>query len=209
MFEDSSVTVPHLSVLKEWTDDTTQWPDVGYISIVNYLIFSEGVDGWEYSYKSAEAYSYLHSNKIGKVLLKKHSKFIFLKAAVEPSHSNYQAKRTPWIMLKESGVVETGGCSCIAGLGKSCSHAAAILWKIFINPNIYLTLKALSHAILPFLSMACRAQGTDMFVVVRSCWCRTQDVSEKSFHFSWIVVATNKGTCCTWAHCKNNLTCMT
>ncbi|CAI5685839.1 unnamed protein product [Oreochromis niloticus] len=33
-------------------------------------------------------------------------------------------------MLRESGVVETVGCSCIAGLGRSCSHAAAILWKV-------------------------------------------------------------------------------
>ena len=71
-------------------------------------------------------------------------------------------------MLKESEVVETGDCSCIAGLGKSCSHAAAILWKIFINPNIYFSVKAASRASLhsSFLSMACRAQGTDMFVEV-------------------------------------------
>ena len=136
-------------------------------STVNFLIFSEGVDGGELrSYKSTEAYNYLHSNKIGKVLLKKHSKFIFLKAAVAPSQSVNQAKHTAWIMLKESGVVETCGCSDIVGLGKSCSHAAAILWKIFINPNIYFSVKAMSRASLcsSFLSMACKAQGTDMFV---------------------------------------------
>ena len=69
-------------------------------------------------------------------------------------------------MLKESGVVEMDGCSCKAGLGKSRSHAAAILWKVFIDPNIYFSLEAASHASLrsPFLGMACRAQGTDMFV---------------------------------------------
>ena len=57
---------------------------------------------------------------------------------------------------------------CIAGLEKSCSHAAAILWKIFINPNIYFSVKAVSHASLRsfFLSIACRAQGSDMFVKV-------------------------------------------
>ena len=97
-------------------------------SKVNYLVFSEGVDSGELrSYKSTDAYNYLHSIKVGKVLLKKHSKFTFLKAAVEPSQSVSQAKHTAWIMLKESVVVETDGCSCIAGLGKTCSHAAAIL----------------------------------------------------------------------------------
>ena len=72
-----------------------QWTDVSYINIVNYLVFFEGVDGGKLrSYKSTEAYNYLHSNKIGKVLLKKHSKFIFLKAAVAPSQSVNQAKHT-------------------------------------------------------------------------------------------------------------------
>ena len=71
-------------------------------------------------------------------------------------------------MLKESGVMETGGCSCIIGLWKLFSHAAVILWKIFINPNIYFSVKAASHASLrsSFLSMACRSQGTDKFVDV-------------------------------------------
>ena len=40
--EDNSVTVLHLSVLTEWADDMKQWPDVSYIDIVNYLVFSEG-----------------------------------------------------------------------------------------------------------------------------------------------------------------------
>ena len=64
--------------------------------------------------------------------------------------------------------METDGCLCIAGLGKSCSHAAAIVWKIFINPNIYFSVKAASHASLrsSFLSMVCRLQGRDMFVEV-------------------------------------------
>ena len=59
--EDSSVTVSHPSVLTEWADDIKQGPDVSYIKIVNYLIFSEGVDGRELCcYKSTEAYNYPH-----------------------------------------------------------------------------------------------------------------------------------------------------
>ena len=93
------------------------------------------MDGEELrNYKSTVAYNYLHSNKIG---TQEHSEFIFLRAAVQPSQSVNQAKHTVWIMLKESGVVETGGYLSIAGLGKSCSHAAAILWRVFINPNIF------------------------------------------------------------------------
>ena len=43
--EDSSVTVPHPSVLTEWVDDMKQWSDVGYIDIVDYL--SKGAHGKE------------------------------------------------------------------------------------------------------------------------------------------------------------------
>ena len=87
--------MPHPSVLTEWADDLKQWPHVSYIDIVNYLIFSKGDDGGKLrSCKSTEAYNYLHITKIGKVLLKKHSKFIFLKAAVAPSQSVNQAKHT-------------------------------------------------------------------------------------------------------------------
>ena len=109
--------MPHLSVLTEWVDDMKQWPNISFFDI-NYLVFSEGVASKElHNYKSTEAYNYLHSNKIWKVLLKKHIGFIFLKAAVKlvPSHSVNQAKHTVWIMLKESGVVETGGCLCVLG----------------------------------------------------------------------------------------------
>ena len=102
-------------------------------------------------------------------------------------------------MLKESGVVETGGCSDIARLEKSCSHAAAILWKIFINLNIYFS-----------LSMACRAQGTGMFVkVVDVLHKKFLKKKKKKLQFSGIVVAANNGTCCTWAHFKNNVAFMT
>ncbi|XP_076843040.1 core histone macro-H2A.1 isoform X3 [Brachyhypopomus gauderio] len=45
------------------------WPEVSDIDIVNYFVFPEGVDGEELrNYKSTEAYNYLYSNKIGKLL---------------------------------------------------------------------------------------------------------------------------------------------
>ncbi|XP_051815881.1 uncharacterized protein LOC110970992 isoform X3 [Acanthochromis polyacanthus] len=36
---------------------------------------------------------------------------------------------TWWVLVTADEAVETTGCSCIAGLGRSCSHTAAILWK--------------------------------------------------------------------------------
>ncbi|XP_048091752.1 uncharacterized protein LOC125289110 [Alosa alosa] len=107
------------------------WPDVSYVDIINYFVLSEGVDGETLrNYKSTEAYNYLHSNKIGKILCTKYNEFIFLKAEVEPSQSINKPKQLAWIMTRPIGIIETVGCSCIAGLGKSCSHAAAVIWKV-------------------------------------------------------------------------------
>lgn len=35
-------------------------------------------------------------------------------------------------MTRANGVIETVDCSCIAGLGKSCCHAVAIIRKVGI-----------------------------------------------------------------------------
>ncbi len=131
-----TLCVPHpmkLTSATSWIDDMKQWPAVTYIDIINYLVLSEGVDGEELrNYKSTKAYSYLHSNKIGRILFHKHQQFTLLKAEVEPSQSINKPNHIAWVMLQNNGVVETAGCSCVAGPGRSCSHAAAVLWKVGI-----------------------------------------------------------------------------
>ncbi len=130
-----TLCVPHpmkLTSPTSWIDDMKQWPEVTYIDIINYLVLSEGVDGEELrNYKSTKAYSYLHSNKIGRILFHKHQQFTLLKAEVEPSQSINKLNHIWWVML-QNGVVETAGCSCVAGPGRSCGHAAAVLWKVGI-----------------------------------------------------------------------------
>lgn len=125
--------IPHPFKLARWVDDMRLWPAVSYVDIINYFVLSEGVDGEELrNYKSTEAYNYFHSNKVGRVLVHTHGNYVFLKAEVERSQSISQAKHSAWAMVQQGGVVETVGCACIAGLGRSCSHAAAVLWKVWI-----------------------------------------------------------------------------
>ena len=62
----------------------------------------------------------------------KYEDFIFLKAEVEHSQSINKSKHLAWVMTRPIGIIETVGCSCIAGLGKLCSHAAAVIWKVGI-----------------------------------------------------------------------------
>ena len=44
-----------------------------------------------------------------------------------------QLNETPlkcWIVIEESGEVCCGHCNCIAGLGETCTHIAAILFYL-------------------------------------------------------------------------------
>ncbi|KAL2103352.1 hypothetical protein ACEWY4_000220 [Coilia grayii] len=122
--------LPHPKLITEWVDDMRRWPPVTYGDIFNYLVLSVGIDGFSMrNFKSTEAYQYLHSGKVGRVLLDKQDNLLFLKASVSPSQASCPS-HSAWVLVTTEGVVETTGCSCIAGLGKSCSHAAAILWKV-------------------------------------------------------------------------------
>ena len=72
----------HPSLITEWMDDMRRWPPVMYGDIFNYMVLSVGVDGASMkNFKSTEAYQYLHSRKVGRVLLHKlDAKKLFLKA---------------------------------------------------------------------------------------------------------------------------------
>lgn len=77
--------------------------------------------------KSSEAFQYLHSDKVGCVLLHDMGIIVYLKVDVQPSQCVNNAAHNAWVWVSKTGDVETAGCSCITGPGRSCSHAAAVL----------------------------------------------------------------------------------
>jgi len=42
----------------------------------------------------------------------------------------------PWIISKNNGTVLAGHCNCMAGLGESCTHVAALLFAIEASVRI-------------------------------------------------------------------------
>lgn len=71
------------------------------------------------SYKSAEAYQYLHSGRVGRVLIHclEDDNLVFLKADVQPSQ-NKTHHHSAWILISSVGTVESAGCCCVAGQGR-------------------------------------------------------------------------------------------
>ena len=125
------MSIPHPTALRTWEDNMSVWPSITYSKICSYFVESMAIDGKAMeNLKASEAYQYLHSNKVGCVLSYKHDGFVYLKANVEPSQSLSNSWHNAWVLLTEEGDVQTAGCTCIAGPGRSCSHAAAIMWKV-------------------------------------------------------------------------------
>jgi len=49
------------------------------------------------------------------------------------SHHSYavsSAPLTPWVIIRSSGAVACGHCTCMAGLGETCSHIGALLYLL-------------------------------------------------------------------------------
>ena len=126
------ISLPFPASLKGWEDDIKQWPRVTYSRIFSYFIESVASDGEAMNnLKGSEGYQYLHSNKVGRVLHKAIGDYVYLKADVEPSQRLNVSHHQAWVLvLALTGEIQTAGCSCIAGQGRSCSHAGAILWKV-------------------------------------------------------------------------------
>lgn len=126
------ITVPLPSAVDGWEDDVKKWPRITYGNIFSYFVDSVACDGKAMSnLKSSEAYQYLHSDKVGRVLFKDvGNDLAYLKADIEPSQSLHVTHHKAWVLVSVTGEVQTAGCSCIAGPGRSCSHAAALLWKV-------------------------------------------------------------------------------
>ena len=117
-----------------WKNDPTKWPDLDFPDIYVYLIEAPGVFTRESmkNRKSLEAHNQFisgwvrtiyHYQKIG-------SNFMILKAEVIPSQRLNENPHLPWVAINLKGTsVETPYCTCMAGLGASCSHIVALLFK--------------------------------------------------------------------------------
>nr|XP_047144212.1 uncharacterized protein LOC124817832 [Hydra vulgaris] len=60
-------------------------------------------------------------------------------ADVRPSYRTTDKCHKPWVALKSDGTVLAGHCNCMAGLGETCSHVGAVLYKIEAAVRIGLT----------------------------------------------------------------------
>ena len=73
--------------------------------------------------------------------------FMILQAEVMPSQRLNDNPHMPWVVINLKGTsVETAHCTCMAGLGESCSHIGALLFKLEAAIRAGFTKKACTDA---------------------------------------------------------------
>ena len=94
------------------------------------------------NYKSMNSYNYLKSDSVEKGLHFAINKRVVLKSEVCPSRKENEDFHDSWVLCDMIGTILTGGCSCMAGNSKTCSHLGAVLWKIEYAVKMGLTVKS-------------------------------------------------------------------
>ncbi|XP_069108924.1 uncharacterized protein [Argopecten irradians] len=83
------------------------------------------------NYRSLDAHVFFVSGWVQTVVHRKTvTGNIIAKADVKPSWRVTDEPHHPWVALKRDGPVITAHCDCMAGLGETCSHIGALLFKM-------------------------------------------------------------------------------
>ena len=129
------IKCPYLLPGDVCANDPTKWPALEYPEVYSYLIETPGVFTKEAmnNRKSLEAHNQFRSGWVRTIF---HydipaTKFVIMKANVNPSQRLNDKPHTPWVAINRvTTSVMNAHCTCMAGLGESCTHIGALLFKI-------------------------------------------------------------------------------
>ena len=143
---------PYQIPADSWENDPTKWPALEYPDIYHYLVETPGIFTRESmkNRKSLEAHNQFTRGWVRTVYhyQKTGSNFVILEAEVimKSCQRLNEDPHVPWIVVNSlSTMIETAHCTCMAGLGKSCSHIGAILFKIEAAVSAGYTKKACTN----------------------------------------------------------------
>ena len=83
-------------------------------------------------YKNSKAYSYYESGWLQPLYFHKMSgsKYCIFKGECRHSQKINEINHKLWIIMEKPGKIRSCNCTCLAGMGQSCNHVAAAMYKI-------------------------------------------------------------------------------
>ncbi|XP_021374123.1 uncharacterized protein LOC110463653 [Mizuhopecten yessoensis] len=116
----------------KWSKDINLWAGVTCADIFMYLVnFTSAYTVEELKcYKGLDAYNQVISGWVRDVAVYKINDLCLHTARVMHSQRLSDTPLTPWIIIQTDGKVLAAHCNCMAGLGESCTHVAALLCSI-------------------------------------------------------------------------------
>ncbi|CAC5412802.1 unnamed protein product [Mytilus coruscus] len=131
---------PLIDLTSGWITESkcvSMWTPTMYYDIATFLQNNRDKslsDRLMKDYKEGMAYSYFTSGWLKEVCyhhIDNNSPYCFLKAECTASQRINDVPHTTWVLVeKASGEIQTAYCTCFAGLGETCNHMAAILFKV-------------------------------------------------------------------------------
>ncbi|XP_025765083.1 uncharacterized protein LOC112847531 [Oreochromis niloticus] len=120
--------------IRKWSGNPDDLPPLSYPDIFAYLVC--GVSAYTANqfknYKSLEAHiqftnSWVHDLSVYKP---PRSEYVVVKTKVLHSQRMNETALQPWVIVSTNGRVEAAHCTCMAGVAETCTHVAALLFKV-------------------------------------------------------------------------------
>lgn len=113
-----------------------------YVDIYNFLINTTGYCTHERlkAYKSLDGYNFFVNGWVSNIDVissqATKTKVFILMSLVTHSHHLIAPPLKVWVATKQQGEVLCAHCTCMAGLGETCSHIAALLFTVAMNTQL-------------------------------------------------------------------------
>ncbi|XP_038138263.1 uncharacterized protein LOC119781790 [Cyprinodon tularosa] len=125
---------PYQVRANSWQSDAELLPPTTSLDITNYLVY--GISAYTFSefrnYKSLEAHGHFSNGWVQDLLSFQPDECTNMIVTTKVLHSQRlnDTPLKPWAIIEPTGTILSGHCTCMAGIAETCTHVAAMLFKL-------------------------------------------------------------------------------
>ncbi|KAK7480023.1 hypothetical protein BaRGS_00028756 [Batillaria attramentaria] len=119
---------------RSWSADPEDLPEVDYICIVNYFVFAKSANTKDEfrAYKSLKSYKAFQAGWVRDVVSYRPDgcQNTVVSAKVLRSQVLNEKPVSPWFIASADGTIVSAHCTCLEGLGETCTHVGALTFAV-------------------------------------------------------------------------------